>query len=49
VWVGLQPNGGVPLLVDGGFELAAGSENAVTAPAAWGGRFWGRTGEENLH
>lgn len=44
VWVGLQPNGGIPMLVGGGFELAAGSKNAVTAPVAWGGRFWGRTG-----
>jgi hypothetical protein len=44
VWVGLQPNGGIPLLARGGFELAAGARNAVTAPAAWGGRFWGRTG-----
>ena len=45
VWVGLQPNGGIPLLAGGGFELDAGSQNAVIAPAAWGGRFWGRTGE----
>lgn len=47
VWVGLQPNGGIPLLVGGGFELAAGGKNAVTAPAAWGGRFWGRTGNHD--
>jgi len=46
VWVGLQPNGGIPQLDGGGFELAAGARNSVTAPAAWGGRFWGRTGNE---
>lgn len=46
MWVGLQPNGGIPQLVGGGFELAAGARNSVTAPAAWGGRFWGRTGNE---
>ncbi|XP_024397992.1 pathogenesis-related thaumatin-like protein 3.5 isoform X1 [Physcomitrium patens] len=44
VWVGVQPNGGLPLLVGGGFELAAGKQDAVTASASWGGRFWGRTG-----
>lgn len=44
VWVGLQPNGGIPLLADGGFELASGKKKAVSAPQSWGGRFWGRTG-----
>lgn len=44
VWVGLQPNGGLPLLAEGGFQLLAGAQHAVTAPVAWGGRFWGRTG-----
>ncbi|KAG0616503.1 hypothetical protein M758_5G120600 [Ceratodon purpureus] len=44
VWVGVQSNGGIALLAGGGFELAAGSKNAVSAPAGWGGRFWGRTG-----
>lgn len=42
--MGVQPNGGLPLLVGGGFELAAGKQDAVTASASWGGRFWGRTG-----
>lgn len=46
VWVGVQPNGGIPLLVGGGFTLASGATNAVSAPVAWGGRFWGRTGNE---
>lgn len=44
VWVGVQPNGGLPLLGDGGFQLLAGANHAITAPHAWGGRFWGRTG-----
>lgn len=46
VWVGAQPNGGIPLLVDGGFTLDSGASNAVSAPVAWGGRFWGRTGNK---
>lgn len=45
VWVGVQPNGGIPLLVGGGFTLASGATNVVSAPVAWGGRFWGRTGK----
>ncbi|KAG0564040.1 hypothetical protein KC19_8G078300 [Ceratodon purpureus] len=44
VWVGLQPNGGLPLLADGGFQVLQGAQHAVTAPVGWGGRFWGRTG-----
>jgi hypothetical protein len=44
VWVGLQPNGGQPLLASGGFKVLQGAQQAVTAPAGWGGRFWGRTG-----
>ena len=45
VWVGLQPNGGIPLLANGGFQVLQGAQQAVTAPAGWGGRFWGRTGD----
>lgn len=41
VWVGLQPNGGIPLLGRGGFELAAGARNAVTAPTGMGGTILG--------
>eukprot|EP00250_Pteridium_aquilinum_P007615 c17286_g1_i1 orf=739-1737(-) len=44
VWPGLLPNGGSPLLADGGFELGAGQTMTLNAPVGWSGRFWGRTG-----
>ncbi|KAH7289779.1 hypothetical protein KP509_30G018400 [Ceratopteris richardii] len=44
VWPGLLPNGGWPLLAQGGFELLAGQSTIVDAPIGWSGRFWGRTG-----
>ncbi|KAI5057642.1 hypothetical protein GOP47_0027657 [Adiantum capillus-veneris] len=44
VWPGLLPNGGSPLLADGGFELGAGQTLVLDAPVGWSGRFWGRTG-----
>ncbi|KAI5058444.1 hypothetical protein GOP47_0027019 [Adiantum capillus-veneris] len=44
VWPGLLPNGGSPLLLDGGFELGAGQTRTLDAPVGWSGRFWGRTG-----
>ncbi|MCO5579534.1 hypothetical protein L7F22_033390 [Adiantum nelumboides] len=44
VWPGLLPNGGSPLLADGGFELGSGQQRAIDAPVGWSGRFWGRTG-----
>ncbi|KAH9543464.1 hypothetical protein CY35_13G066400 [Sphagnum magellanicum] len=44
VWVGTQPNGGIPILAEGGFALAAGETTSLVAEEGWGGRFWGRTG-----
>ncbi|CAK9257706.1 unnamed protein product [Sphagnum jensenii] len=44
VWVGTQPNGGIPILSDGGgFKLGSGESSTEIAPKGWGGRFWGRT------
>ncbi len=44
VWVGTQPNGGIPILAGGGFALAAGETMSLVAEEGWGGRFWGRSG-----
>lgn len=44
VWVGTVPNSGLPVLADGGFQVDAGAQVGVDAPAGWAGRFWGRTG-----
>jgi hypothetical protein len=45
VWVGTQANGGIRLLAEGGFALAAGQKMTLDqVEAGWGGRFWGRTG-----
>ncbi|KAI9109614.1 hypothetical protein K1719_019244 [Acacia pycnantha] len=43
VWPGILSNAGTPPLSTTGFALQPGESNAVTAPAAWSGRLWGRT------
>ncbi|CAN7065034.1 unnamed protein product [Brassica oleracea var. botrytis] len=43
VWPGLLSNAGVPPLPTTGFVLQKGEQRTITAPASWGGRFWGRT------
>ncbi|KAL0665177.1 hypothetical protein Bca4012_102015 [Brassica carinata] len=43
VWPGLLSNAGVPPLPTTGFTLQKGEQRTITAPASWGGRFWGRT------
>ncbi|KAL2649308.1 hypothetical protein R1flu_017436 [Riccia fluitans] len=44
VWPGTLSNAGQPSLVKGGFVLAPGARQEITAPVGWAGRFWGRTG-----
>ncbi|KAL3702414.1 hypothetical protein R1sor_020436 [Riccia sorocarpa] len=44
IWPGMLSNAGQPSLVNGGFALAPGARQEITAPAGWAGRFWGRTG-----
>lgn len=46
IWVAGQQNGDKQALPGdaSGFELKAGATRDVVVPAAWGGRFWGRTG-----
>ncbi|KAK4771539.1 hypothetical protein SAY87_032071 [Trapa incisa] len=43
VWPGILSNAGVPPLSTTGFVLQNGETKTLTAPASWGGRFWGRT------
>ncbi|XP_031384829.1 thaumatin-like protein 1b isoform X1 [Punica granatum] len=43
VWPGILSNSGVPTLSTTGFALQNGESRTLTAPASWGGRFWGRT------
>ncbi|XP_022981306.1 thaumatin-like protein 1 [Cucurbita maxima] len=43
VWPGILSNAGVSPLPTTGFVLAAGESQTISAPASWGGRFWGRT------
>ncbi|PKA66420.1 Thaumatin-like protein 1 [Apostasia shenzhenica] len=43
VWVGTLSGSGKPQLAETGFELSRGSSSSLDAPAAWSGRFWGRT------
>lgn len=43
VWPGILSNAGVPPLPTTGFALEKGEAKTLTAPASWGGRFWGRT------
>ncbi|WZZ18682.1 hypothetical protein YC2023_111771 [Brassica napus] len=44
VWPGILTGNGGAQLNDGGFTLNPGASVAVTAPAGWSGRIWGRTG-----
>jgi hypothetical protein len=42
-WPGILSNAGVPAMSTTGFALQKGESKTITAPASWGGRFWGRT------
>ncbi|KAK8483173.1 hypothetical protein V6N13_058946 [Hibiscus sabdariffa] len=43
VWPGILSNAGVEALPETGFTLQSGETKTISAPASWGGRFWGRT------
>ncbi|MQM18846.1 hypothetical protein Taro_051844, partial [Colocasia esculenta] len=43
VWAGTLSGAGSSPLAQTGFELASGASANLIAPAAWSGRFWGRT------
>ncbi|XP_065625969.1 pathogenesis-related thaumatin-like protein 3.5 [Quercus suber] len=43
VWPGIQSNAGIASLPTTGFALQKDESKTITAPASWGGRFWGRT------
>lgn len=43
VWPGILSNAGVTPLPITGFVLQTGESKVISAPASWGGRFWGRT------
>ncbi|KAK9164491.1 hypothetical protein Syun_005393 [Stephania yunnanensis] len=43
VWPGILTSAGIAPLDSTGFALEKGESRALTAPAAWSGRFWGRT------
>ncbi|KAK9269943.1 hypothetical protein L1049_025516 [Liquidambar formosana] len=43
VWPGILSNAGTAALSTTGFALQKGESKTITAPASWGGRFWGRT------
>ncbi|MQM02586.1 hypothetical protein Taro_035353 [Colocasia esculenta] len=44
IWPAVAPNGGHPVLADGGFFLPPGQSRRVMAPWTWSGRLWARTG-----
>ncbi|PWA57734.1 pathogenesis-related thaumatin superfamily protein [Artemisia annua] len=43
IWPGILSNAGIAALEPTGFALQKGETKVLTAPASWGGRFWGRT------
>lgn len=43
VWPGILSNAGTPQLPTTGFALQPGQSNAISVPASWSGRLWGRT------
>ncbi|KAI6687645.1 hypothetical protein NL676_024473 [Syzygium grande] len=43
VWPGILSNAGEQPFSSTGFALDSGASKSLAAPAAWGGRFWGRT------
>ncbi|XP_073045986.1 thaumatin-like protein 1 isoform X2 [Primulina eburnea] len=43
VWPGILANAGGPKLDSTGFQLPPDSSRTFISPAAWSGRFWGRT------
>ena len=44
IWPAIAPNAGHPVIADGGFLPHSDLTKLVQVPAAWNGRFWGRTG-----
>ncbi|KAF9683151.1 hypothetical protein SADUNF_Sadunf05G0182700 [Salix dunnii] len=43
VWPGILSNADAPALSTTGFSLQKSESKTISAPASWGGRFWGRT------
>ncbi|XP_030469952.1 thaumatin-like protein 1b isoform X2 [Syzygium oleosum] len=43
VWPGILSGAGTPQLSTTGFTLQPGQSNAISVPASWSGRLWGRT------
>jgi hypothetical protein len=43
VWPGILSNAGTDQLSTTGFSLQPGESNAISVPASWSGRLWGRT------
>lgn len=43
VWPGILSSAGVPQPSTTGFALLSGQSNALSVPATWSGRMWGRT------
>nr|XP_043632364.1 thaumatin-like protein 1b [Erigeron canadensis] len=43
IWPGILSNAGIDPLQPTGFALKKGETKTLSAPASWGGRFWGRT------
>ncbi|KAI6700611.1 hypothetical protein NL676_014935 [Syzygium grande] len=44
IWPATASNTGQPVIADGGFYLPLGSNKRISAPPAWTGRIWARTG-----
>ncbi|XP_030469851.1 thaumatin-like protein [Syzygium oleosum] len=44
IWPATASNTGQPVIADGGFYLPLGSNKRISAPLAWTGRIWARTG-----
>ncbi|XP_058222766.1 pathogenesis-related protein 5-like isoform X1 [Rhododendron vialii] len=44
IWPGTLAGNNGAVLGGGGFSLASGASNQLSAPPGWSGRFWGRTG-----
>ena len=44
LWIGVTPNPGYNVPMNGGFSLAAGATQKLDFKRTWGGRLWARTG-----